>query len=442
MVCYSTCGQSHTVSTLKCTRPRDEIDIFLPEPPSAARGASSPALRTRAAEELSGRIHQCPLATTTARMTSLPQLGAASTAAPAASPEPSRPQPIRLIFLDIDGVICCNNYGRLEPQKLERLQRIVAATDARVVLSSDWRRVPQAKREALDTLRSYGIRVIGTTPCRPQLLPVRPQEILAWMQKYKAAPAYGLSKPAIGGWIAIDDRWLTEEYGGAELIGHFVQTHIASGLTDNLASQAIQLLLSQDGPPAGNAARAPVAAPPAAAEPSPASTPAASSPLGMPPVGAESILATPTATAKSVAPQAAARGYALGRLDGNGGRAGAAQLTELRRTGPAAQERKGSPTESAAVMRTPPSADRRRSLAALSIGSPAADLSSPQPAGARAQQRRSSHPATPSPSLAATAAAAPGAGGGPSRLARRPRQAGQYATPPARRMPPVVPAVS
>ena len=42
----------------------------------------------------------------------------------------------RLIFLDIDGVICCNSSGQLEPAKLAELQRIVRLTGAKIVLST------------------------------------------------------------------------------------------------------------------------------------------------------------------------------------------------------------------------------------------------------------------------------------------------------------------
>ena len=42
----------------------------------------------------------------------------------------------RLIFLDIDGVICCNCSAQLEPARLAELQRIVRLTSAKIVLST------------------------------------------------------------------------------------------------------------------------------------------------------------------------------------------------------------------------------------------------------------------------------------------------------------------
>ena len=42
---------------------------------------------------------------------------------------------VAVIFLDIDGVICCNMAGRLEESKLAILAEVVKKTQAKVVLS-------------------------------------------------------------------------------------------------------------------------------------------------------------------------------------------------------------------------------------------------------------------------------------------------------------------
>ena len=52
-----------------------------------------------------------------------------------------------LVFLDIDGVICCNDRQQLEGDKLQNLRRICKATGAKVVLSSDWRRQMPLKQK-------------------------------------------------------------------------------------------------------------------------------------------------------------------------------------------------------------------------------------------------------------------------------------------------------
>ena len=77
--------------------------------------------------------------------------------------------------------------------------------------------------------------------------PIRPQEITAWMSK----------SSRVGSWVAIDDRDLVREIGGAALQGHFVRTHPASGLTAPLADRAIRILQTGrggEGPAGGVAA--------------------------------------------------------------------------------------------------------------------------------------------------------------------------------------------
>ena len=69
---------------------------------------------------------------------------------------------MRAIFLDIDGVICCNQYGRLEDRKLQLLRKVVKETGAKIVLSTDWRRIPKLKQLLVGTLQDYGMDVIGS----------------------------------------------------------------------------------------------------------------------------------------------------------------------------------------------------------------------------------------------------------------------------------------
>ena len=80
-------------------------------------------------------------------------------------PEPAATeQP--LIFLDIDGVICCNRVGELEASKLAQLQRICRETGAKVVLSTDWRRQAALKRQVIQALARLDMECVGATPQR------------------------------------------------------------------------------------------------------------------------------------------------------------------------------------------------------------------------------------------------------------------------------------
>ena len=149
-----------------------------------------------------------------------------------------------LIFLDIDGVICCNYASELEESKLTQLRHVCSATGAKVVLSSDWRRQRPLKQKVQRALTRLGIGYAGCTSQRKRVeqrgnwlveLPCRPLEILDWLHRHRGGGADC-------SWVAIDDRDLLSELGGSGLEGQFVQTYFTSGLTHTLAEQAITIL--------------------------------------------------------------------------------------------------------------------------------------------------------------------------------------------------------
>jgi len=169
--------------------------------------------------------------------------------APSPPPSPSPPSPSTsntsspsitpIVFLDIDGVICCNHTGTLEEDKLQLLRRICKKTGAQVVLSSDWRRKLPLKQKVQRALERIGVRYLGCTRVITTKSQVgswtietneRPREITKWLGN-RTCP-----------WVAIDDRDLLSETGGSLLGGHFVHTEFVSGLTPSLAEQAIAIL--------------------------------------------------------------------------------------------------------------------------------------------------------------------------------------------------------
>ena len=175
---------------------------------------------------------------------------------------------MRILFLDLDGVICCNMHGELERDKLFQVVKICNATNAKVVLSTDWRRRPELRRRAEQTLSGLGVECVGATPEYAMYSRVRPKEIVAWMND---------CKEPIDGWVAIDDRDLVLEEGaivrGKNVFSkHFVLTEFHSGLTTALADVAIARLLAESSSPAAPAPRPGLHAPPAPA-PAPASRP-------------------------------------------------------------------------------------------------------------------------------------------------------------------------
>ena len=145
-----------------------------------------------------------------------------------------------VIFLDIDGVICTSSTGTalIRDVLLEQLKRIVHACNAKVVLSTDWRRIKRRKELAERKLADKGIECVGATPYAGQDANVRPKEIAAWLRD----DGRNIN---ITRWVAIDDRLLTDEDGGEFLIGRCVTTEFATGLTAERADEAIQLLQGQ-----------------------------------------------------------------------------------------------------------------------------------------------------------------------------------------------------
>jgi len=147
--------------------------------------------------------------------------------------------PIKIIFLDIDGVICCNGAGRLETDKMKRIASVVEKTGAKVVLSTDWRRDASLKAVLTKALTDVGVTVIGATRKGAPMKPIRPQEITGWLDAFLERGR------DVSEWVAVDDRELLGEMGGERLKGHFVNTNFASGLTD-LAAERLVAVLSGD----------------------------------------------------------------------------------------------------------------------------------------------------------------------------------------------------
>ena len=100
----------------------------------------------------------------------------------------------------------------------ELLRNIVAQTGAKIVLSTDWRRVPKLKQQLIQTLAENGMEVIGATPMRAPWQPVRPQEITAWLSAFNETAA-NTGHELITSFVAVDDRSLLHETGGDGLRG-------------------------------------------------------------------------------------------------------------------------------------------------------------------------------------------------------------------------------
>lgn len=161
---------------------------------------------------------------------------------------------VKLVFLDLDGVLVTHRPGCIEPGLLVNLKRLIESTGAEIVLSSDWRRHAQAREEARRVLRTAGMDFIACTPCMSAYIPQRPTEILQWKRDYMERLRREGGE-TISNWVAIDDRALLDERNGRSLTGHFCRTNPVRGLTDKDVDECIRIL--QTPPPTKSASCGP-----------------------------------------------------------------------------------------------------------------------------------------------------------------------------------------
>ena len=158
---------------------------------------------------------------------------------------------MKLIFLDVDGVLNkattkerIEGYIFVEDEKIRLLWRLIAATGARVVLSSTWRRGWYCKDHGLtekssdredirlfealwNKLREHGIRLLSYT----EDFGPRGLEIEKWLADWKGAP--------VTSFVILDDL---EEYELQPYAHRLVQTAFSEGLTAEHVEKALLML--------------------------------------------------------------------------------------------------------------------------------------------------------------------------------------------------------
>ena len=143
---------------------------------------------------------------------------------------------MKVIFLDIDGVVCLhkdkknwdNDEEIFDADCCNRLKEIMQATGSKLVLSSSWRLFPESIEYVFDQFEPYGITqkdFIGITP----LLGERGAEILQYLE----------SRRDIDSFIALDDEMYDcESFPYYRLI--LTETH--SGITEVIRDLCIERL--------------------------------------------------------------------------------------------------------------------------------------------------------------------------------------------------------
>merc|ERR1712167_305661 len=110
---------------------------------------------------------------------------------------------------DLDGVLVPEGqFPHFDGKLVQNLKRIVQATGAKIVLSSDWRRQDHSTELARLNLMQHDLDFISETPClsSSKNLKQRPTEILQWMDEFTKVSFFCGGQREISAWIAIDDR--------------------------------------------------------------------------------------------------------------------------------------------------------------------------------------------------------------------------------------------
>lgn len=108
---------------------------------------------------------------------------------------------MKLIFLDVDGVLNNGNWAKdmekagicvyrdaiLHPDSLTFLRDLVYQTDARIVLSSSWRRCPPLRQELVKILKVYGLEIMDDTPYTGG---IRGEDIARWLRQHPGNHTY------------------------------------------------------------------------------------------------------------------------------------------------------------------------------------------------------------------------------------------------------------
>jgi HAD domain in Swiss Army Knife RNA repair proteins len=155
---------------------------------------------------------------------------------------------MNIIFLDIDGVLNCEEFYtkrknsdlgtyplcEFDPFRIMLLNDLIAATDAKIVISSTWR-LGRSTEELINIFREVGFvgEIIDCTPSLRHEGCLRGNEILFWIKENEdiVGPYYDYKS-----YVIIDDDsdmllWQRP---------HFFQTDTYSGLTPNLCHKIKQ----------------------------------------------------------------------------------------------------------------------------------------------------------------------------------------------------------
>lgn len=161
---------------------------------------------------------------------------------------------MKVIFLDIDGVLTSvNRRMKLDPDNIARLGKILEATEAKLVISSSWRRHKLEDTIALladtqefnhggvefpycDKIVGHTLRLYAFCPADEEkhYLSARGLEIKRWLKDHA-------EKLGVTNYLILDD----DSDMLLEQVRHFIKTDTYKGLSNKNVDKAIKILNSK-----------------------------------------------------------------------------------------------------------------------------------------------------------------------------------------------------
>lgn len=156
---------------------------------------------------------------------------------------------MKIIFLDIDGVLNSVRYdrqrtidqGNIDETRLQLIKKLVDATEARIVLSSSWRKhwekdiskCDAIGRDINEVFAKYQLAIYDKTECLPNN--DRAEEIREWLKLQGNVETFVIFDDITFGW-------------GNDLQEHLIKTNprIGFGLEEKHIQKAIELLECKD----------------------------------------------------------------------------------------------------------------------------------------------------------------------------------------------------
>lgn len=178
---------------------------------------------------------------------------------------PYAPHPNRALFLDVDGVLVHHDSiggarasgergsfyyaAMVDPACAARLVRVLAQTDAQVVVSSTWRQVPEQVSGLRRALLAAGL---SKAQCRTFAYTEQRNDVREdAVRRHVECRAWLLGAPHVTRILCLDDGWVSPDWAFDPLPNYFT-----GGLLDAHVEPAIAWLLD---PQVNRDGRAPVA---------------------------------------------------------------------------------------------------------------------------------------------------------------------------------------